>query len=538
MLEVLIVDDIPSQVDSFAATIPKDELGIGRIHKAYSGKEALKLYQEHTIHIVITDIRMPEMSGIELIRAIREMGRGVKIVVISGYADFEYAQSVVPYNTSGYLMKPVNPDQMRETLGKLVEEIAFEKKQQQEQQRDVYAFRENLPALQGGLLNRLLYGKGISNAELERKLYLLNLPFSPQQKAGLFIVRLEGKLQEYEKKDKELIEYAVTNMAEELFRDAFHLWYGRDHNEYLVFLVAAKEQTDGRELTVRNAMDVRAAALKKKAESLLNGKISIVLAENWAYFPEGVPGLYRSVIDGMRGIEETQQGVFVRIAGNLGQVSIGTLTSLYRPPLLIHLLDTGNWTQAEEKLIQIFSELKSVNYPPEHANEAYFAIASAYQYVAHKKGKLLSEFGASSFGLMPAAPSLKQLEKWAFDMLRSLREQMEDSSEKQSGLVDKVQKFIEENMNDGLSLQSIAAHIGLHPAYLSRVYRAETGNNLSEYIHRYRMELASYLLRNGDKKIYEISQIVGYQAVPHFIKRFKAFSNMTPQEFRDRTELS
>jgi len=540
MLEVLIVDDIPSQVDSFAATIPKDELGIGRIHKAYSGQEALKLYQEQNIHIVITDIRMPEMSGIELIREIRETGRKVKIVVVSGYADFEYAQSVVPYNISGYLMKPINPDQMRETLGKLSVEIAVEKRRQQEQHRDVYAFRETLPSLQGELLNRLLYGKAIPDAELERKLFLLNLPFSSQQKAGLFIVRLEGNLQEYERMDKELIEYAVTNMAEELFRDAFHLWFCRDQNEYLVFIVSAKEITDAGGQTLRNAMDVRAAALKKKAEHLLSGNISIVLAESWTYFPTGVPVLYRSVIDGMRGMEETRKGAFLRISGNLDQAQfqIGTLASLYRPPLLIHLLDTGNWNQAEEKLLQIFAELKSVNSPPEHANEAYFAIANAYQYMAHKRGKLLSEFGVSSFGLMPAAPCLKQLEKWAFFMLRSFREQAEDSSEKQTGLVDKVHQYIEGNMNDRLSLQTIAAHIGLHPAYLSRVYRAETGNNLSEYILRYRMELASHLLRNSDKKIYEIAQILGYQAVPHFIKRFKAFSTMTPQEFRDRRGLS
>ncbi|MFX3634559.1 MAG: response regulator [Candidatus Pristimantibacillus sp.] len=538
MLEVLIVDDIPSQVDSFAATIPKDELGIGQIHKAYSGREALKLYREKNIHIVITDIRMPEMSGIELIREIREMGRKVKIIVISGYADFEYAKSVVPYNTSGYLMKPVNPDQLRETLGKLTEEIACEKKLHLQQQRDVYAFRENLPALQGELLNRLLYGYSIPDAELERKLFLLNLPFSLQQKVGLFIVRLEGKLQDYEKMDKELIEYAVTNMAEEVFRDAFHLWFCRDHNEYLVIIVSAKERTDVNEQVLRVEMDVRAAALKKKAESLLNGSISIVLAENWTYLTEGIAGQYRNLIDGMRVIEENRQSVFLRIAGNLDQVKIGTLTSLYRPPLLIHLLDTGNWIHAEEKLIQIFVELNSKNYPPEHANEAYFAIANAYQYIAHKKGKLLSEFGSSSFGLMPAAPSLKQLEKWAFFMLRSLREQSENWADKQRGLVDKVHKFIEENMNYDLSLQTIAADIGLHPAYLSRAYRAEAGNNLSDYILRYRMELASYLLRSSDKKIYEIAQMVGYQAVPYFIKLFKAFSNMTPQEFRDRRGLS
>lgn len=333
---------------------------------------------------------------------------------------------------------------------------------------------------------------------------------------------------------------AVANMAEEVFRDVFHLWFCRDHNEYLVMIVSAKERTDAEadEKALRIAMDVRAAALKKKAESLLSGSISIVLAENWTYLTEGISGLYRSLIDGMRVIEEKRQGVFLRIAGNLDQVQIGTLTSLYRPPLLIHLLDTGNWVHAEVKLIEIFTELNSKNYPPEHANEAYFAIANAYQYMAHKKGKLLSEFGASSFGLMPAAPSLKQLEKWAFFVLRSLREQSDEASDKQNCLVDKVHKFIEENMNGNLSLQSIAADIGLHPAYLSRIYRAETGNNLSDYILRYRMELASYLLRSSNKKIYEIAQLLGYQAVPHFIKLFKTFTNMTPQEFRDRTGLS
>lgn len=539
MLGVLIVDDIPSQVESFVATIPKDELGIGHIYKAYSGKEAWRLYQEHNIHVVITDIRMPEMSGVDLIREIRGTGRKVKIVVISGYADFEYAKSVVPYNISGYLMKPVNPDQMQETLGKLVEEIASERKLQHEQHRDVYAFRESLPVLQGQLLNRLLYGRAIPGAELERKLFLLNLPFTLQQKVGLFIVRLEGKLQEYESIDKELIEYAITNMAEEVFRDAFHLWYCRDQNEYLVFTVSAKESDDVSDQTLRNAMDVRAAMLKKYAEPLLSGNVSIVLAENWAYFPEGVAGLYRTVIDGMRVMEETKNGVFLRIAGNLDQVQlpIGTLASLYRPPLLMHLLDTGNWLQAEDKLIQIFAELKSVNYPPEHANEAYFAIANAYQYMAHKKGKLLSEYGSFSFGLMPTALCIKQLEKWAFFILKCFKEQAEDAGEKQVSLVDKVHKFIEENMNDRLSLQLIAAHVGLHPAYLSRVYRAETGSNLSDYILRYRMELASHLLRNSDKKIYEIAQVLGYQAVPHFIKRFKAFSTMTPQEFRDRREM-
>lgn len=527
-------------MESIAATIPKEELKIGRIHKAYTGEEALKLYREQNIHLIITDIRMPEKNGIEFIREIREMGRQVKIIVISGYADFEYAQGVVPYNTSGYLMKPVNPDQLREILSKLTEEITRESKLQQKQQRDGYAFRDSLPAMRNEVLNRLLQGNNIPSVDLERKLFLLDLPFSINQEVGLFIVRLEGRLQEYDRRDRELFEYAVTNIAEELFKDVFHLWFCRDSNEYIVFIVSPKgnESTNAqsrKNATIdRNTMDVRAANLKKKAESLLNGSVSIVLATNAGTFPEGIPGLYRSVINGMRRIEEGRQGLFLRTEGNLEHVQIGTLKALYRPPLLIHLLDTGNWLQAESKLIEIFDELRSVDFPPEHANEAYFAIANAFQYMAHKKGKLLSEFGAPSFGLMPSAPSLQQLEKWTFFLFRCLKEQWDISAEKQTGLVEKVHQFVERNIGANLSLQSLAEHVGLHPAYLSRAYRAQTGNNLSDYILRYRMELASYLLRSSDKKIYEIAQTVGYQAVPHFIKLFKAFSNMTPQEYRDQ----
>ncbi|REE93124.1 two-component system response regulator YesN [Paenibacillus taihuensis] len=534
MLELLIVDDIPSQVDSIAATVPKEELGITAIHKAFSGEEALELFREHNINIVITDIRMPEMNGIELIKHIREMDRTVKIIVLSGYADFEYAQSVVPYNTSGYLMKPVNPDQLREKIGQLTEEIASETKQQRQQQRDVYAFRENLPALRSELLVRLLRDNGIPVAELARKLTLLGLPFGLQQEVGLFIVRLEGRLQEYENKDRELIEYAVANMAEEVFNDAFHLWLCRDSNEYLVFLAgSAGESGAGLDLY---ALENLAAVFKKKAEALLHDNLSVAIAMNGASFPEGMPGLYRSTIKGMRQAEDGKRGALLRIEDkSRDQNRIETLTSLYRPPLLIHLLDTGNWAGAEKKLVEIFDELKQAHYPPEHANEAYFSIANAYQYMAHKRGKLLSELGGATLGLMPAAPSLRQLEKWAFGMFRSLREQSEEGSEKQKvGLVDKIHAFIEQNLNDNLSLQTIAAHVSLHPAYLSRVYRAETGNNLSDYIQRYRMELAAYMLRSGEKRIYEIAQAVGYQGVPHFIKLFKAYSDLTPQEYRDR----
>nr|WP_256208591.1 response regulator [Paenibacillus sp. CF384] len=532
-----MVDDIPSQVDSIAATIPKEELGIERIHKAFSGEEALAIFREHSIQLVITDIRMPEMSGVELIQEIRRTNQKVKLIVLSGYADFEYAQSIVPFNTSGYLMKPVNPEQLRSKLEKLIDEIADELKVHNQQQRSVYAYRENLPTLRSELLSKLLSDGRVADAELERKLSMMELPFSSGQDIGMFVIRLEGRMQDYRRMDRALIEYAVMNMAEEVFHDAFHLWFCLDQNEYLVCIASPVGSRDGTFTGMdRSALDCRAAKLKKKAESLLNNSLSVAVAVNGTAFPEGLPKQYRMIVNGMRTIEkDSRHSVFMRVDDGPDTPAIGNMTSLYKPPLLLHLLDTGNWAGADKKLSEIFNELRSVHYPPEYANEAYFTIAGAYQYMAHKKGKLLSELGSSTFGLMPAAPSLAQLERWAYFLFRSIQELFGDQAEKQKvSLRDKVHLYVEQNMNGSLSLQTVAAHIGLHPAYLSRAYRTETGTNLSDYILKYRMELATYMLRSSDKKIYEIAQTLGYQAVPHFIKLFKAHSNMTPQEYRER----
>lgn len=101
-------------------------------------------------------------------------------------------------------------------------------------------------------------------------------------------------------------------------------------------------------------------------------------------------------------------------------------------------------------------------------------------------------------------------------------------------VVIKVNEFIESRLSEDVSLQAIADHIYLNPGYLSKVYKLETGENISEYLYRLRMNKAADLLRNTRLKIFEISEKIGYQNTPYFIKVFKSHYGNTPQDFRNR----
>ncbi|UUZ83326.1 helix-turn-helix domain-containing protein [Paenibacillus sp. P26] len=97
-----------------------------------------------------------------------------------------------------------------------------------------------------------------------------------------------------------------------------------------------------------------------------------------------------------------------------------------------------------------------------------------------------------------------------------------------------MQQFIEQHLAEDVSLQAISGHVYLHPVYLSKIYKLETGENLSDYVYRVRMDKATHLLLHSRDKIYEIAARVGYQRAHSFINVFKKHTGLTPQEYRDK----
>lgn len=547
MFHLLIVDDYPDQVESIASTIPFEELGIGEIYKAYSGVEALEIVKRCAIDIVITDIRMPGMSGLELMKRIREGSKTTKCIFLSGHAEFDYAKQAIELQSSYYLLKPVATDELIRTLTSVISDLHAEWKDIASHQRAIYTLREHLSLLSGELLNHLLQDRRYPKGVIANKMKMLDLPFQIGDRIGMFIVRLEDGFDELDDYDLSLMEFAVANITEEIFGGLYRIWHCKDSYDNLVFVLKAnKPREEVNELPAENGdeewrlIEKLASSLHRSVSVYLKRSVSIAVAEQTGGFPERLSRMHQICLSAIRRQIGSESDFFVTAREEPEQAIEGGLRVPYRPPLLIHLLETGSWEKAAGKLDDIFAELaEKWAESAEYAQEVFFTVMGSFHYVAHKNGRQLGEIvGGGMDGMTDGSNPVSSYKQFRDRVYTAFSKLMEDADhntkDSRSIIVKRVHHFIAEDVSRDLSLQAISDHVRLHPAYISKVYRTETGLNLGDYVLQKRMELAAKLLQDSRDKIYEIATQTGYMTTHYFSKVFKSYFGMTPLEYRER----
>lgn len=538
MLSLLIVDDEPAVVDTLAYTVDWEQLDIVTVYKAYSPTEALGILAEHAVDIMIADINMPRMSGLELTAYARQHYKHIRCVLLSGHAEFQYAREALKYGASEYLLKPAADEEIIAVMGRLVSQIREEWQEIVSRSRMANTLKESLPVLKDKLLNELLTGR-IGEADLRHSLGLYELPFSVGEEVRIMLIRKDESLPDYNERDFYLLEYAILNIASEMFADAYDLWSCRDGNGYLVILArgqagVVKEREGEDERAEKRRFDLLALQLQRNIGVYLKRIVSVIVSR-WGSLPRDIGPLYRQIIGQTRSRLANESGCF--LPGDLPEETSvhQPLLQLYETPSLHHLLDSRQWEEYREKLDAVIRLMRQMpNLSEEHVREAYTVISGSFYYYAHKHNRLLSDLAGGAEVLDRAVRSVQQLSEWAGYMLDKIRrsDQAEQRSAKEK-LAMKVREYVGRNLGIA-SLQTIADAVYLHPVYLSRLYKAETGEGISEYIHRQRMVKAAELLRSPSIRIYEISESLGYRNAAYFSKVFREQFGMTPQDYRDQ----
>ncbi|MFC3799169.1 response regulator [Cohnella sp. GCM10012308] len=540
MYTVLIVDDHKHQVDTMAATLPWDRYDITTIYRAYGGTSAIDIIDAHPVDIMITDIRMPGTSGLELIQYANERGKNVDCILLTGYAEFEYAKKAVEVHAIEYFIKPVRDEVLMEAIGKIVAKRRHERQHHQNYAYAASIVHRNLPLLRENLLLELLQEpESASGGKLDEKLAMYRIPFARGDAVKLLAIKFDPAFYEtYSQADMKLFKFAVMNMAEEQFSERFLIWPSQAHQDHLVLLIkpAAEggETQQGWDAENDALLEELAAKLLANAERYLKRNIGLFISDP-VLFPAALHQAYVSVNAMLLKAAKRQSGILSKPTAGTDR-ELKPLTALYRQPMLIQLMNAGNRDRVNDKLDAIFQELASEHADsPAHTREAYLHLLSAFTYLAHKKGKLLEDLvsPASVRAERTAIHSAKLLDAWSRVILDALfghePAKIEDNHRL---LVQKVHAFVELNLNKDVTLQSIGDFVYLNAIYLSQIYKDITGENLSDYILRARMEKAKMLLEGTSLRIYEITEQVGYQSPQHFIRRFKSYYGVTPEFYR------
>lgn len=540
MHQLLIVDDQPDLVDDLAEMLPWHTVGISTVHRAYSAPEALEIVMQHPIDIVITDIRMPGMSGLDLIEHIRASWKKIRCILLTGYDDFEYARRAMKSRANDYLLKPVEDRELLDAVSRAVTEIEEQWKEVSSLRNALQSVKKNLPILRDHLLLDMLDGRRMG--DFRERLELLELPFAPSKPVCLMLLRLEDHFDHFDGQDASLMDYAVTNIAAEIFADDFALWQTKDRYGYVAILIQPLVGRTIAERAIGEKIEMKALQLQHNVKRYLKGTVSVLIS-HWGTMPGDVRNIYEQSVAHFRqhigGEREFLLSVGGQANGADGQAQIASVLShLYEPPLLSHLLEAGQWDAMQNKLDAIFAELEHKwSRSHEHILETYFVIASAFSAAIHKNKLWLADILGEDFQRLVGSPqfhTIQQLREWTDRIVAKTRKAMEtESRDSRSAIVKKVQEYVQANLGEA-SLQSIAAHVYLNPSYLSKMYKMETGEGISDFLFRLKMEQAIHKLTQTNEKIYEIATSLGYAKTSYFIKLFKDKYGMTPQEYRDR----
>ncbi|RAU94196.1 response regulator transcription factor [Paenibacillus sp. YN15] len=516
MWRIAIVDDDFQVLRGLRMIIPWAELDAEFAGEAIDGEQGLELVRREEPDIVITDLYMPGISGIEMIEKLRGEGYQGRFVILSGYTDFEYARQAIRLGVEDYVNKPITVEQIRDVLFRVInrlEELYLEKMEKNELLQFVQHYEKQISRDQlASLLNGTIHA---SSAEVKLPPPMSRWTDHDQLVAVLEVVRTD-RVANISAADWHLFRFAMSNVTNEVleqeWKESDFVWlFGpysaivlhidRDEADEAVTLRA--EKLIG--TLVRNIMQYLGLAVKVATGERKTSWMELKVSADEAFQAlESAPGQSHGV-EFVRRLAQLMQsgqtdGMWEQIRGYISRQeaagSGGDLKVFYK------VLATEMWT--------------------------------LIQYAAQQAGKPLGEEEENVQAEVAQAETvMNQADLYAFLQAKVKLIGMRKEppiGRKHKAAVDFMMSYIHEHYAEDLTLDDLAGQLFISKNYLNQLFKKVTGETFMNYVIRVRLEKAKALLLEGNLLIYEVAERVGYQNVPYFSTLFKKYCGMNPSD--------
>lgn len=536
-LNILLVDDEEFILDYLEESIQAMPLGINTIFKASSVDEALEIFNAYDIPIIITDIRMPEKTGLDFLEILSQQQKMAKTILLSSYSDFEFAKTAIQHGAVDYLLKPIMEDELEQVLQRVIHEINVEKKRRYELEATRGSLKIATSKMKEYLLLDLFHGKKYTDSELQEQISDYQLEIKLHERCVIITIQLETAIDgnQRTKEESDLFANAILNIMEELLfgdiSNIANLWFCRDFNNFINFVIPLRVVNDDFNLALNKFNQ-----FKTIVNDLFKTNLSILVSPPFD-FNQDLHTHYLKVLNHfLKNIEDEGDSVHI-LDDSFLPSNYKTLTILNENPTLLYLMENNRWSEVTSKIDEVLDELDhETNYSNSQLIEVFYYLYSCFSYMSQKYGQENIEL-INSLTLFHNPFNLHSTDQIR-DLAKSFISQFSQFGNKKdtenSFLISQVNTFIKQNMSKDVSLSTISDHVYLHPVYLSRMYKKETGENISAYILRLRMEKAATLLTTTNKRVSDIALEVGYQKPQYFINLFKETYQTTPQRYRNK----
>lgn len=515
MYKVLIVDDEKMIRMGIKKVIPWSTIGIEEAYTAASGKEALEILKKEKIHIMITDINMSEMTGIELMQKISELYEGLKIIVLTGYDSFEYARECLHLHVSDFFLKPIDEKVLTETIRKQVAALDHQKDVTHKEiiTRRVQGTAEQLELEQ--IMKNLIHNK-VNRANVNETLFI---KYQYDKEQSLQVAILVPELYMKAKAGEETFTaLSIKNICISMVdaQNAGITFMDDDGKIIMVFFDKGNENEIVEQLEQLNNIlkDEFSISLKVVVGSIVKGFFNLMISYNDAiYLLSHEKENIREIVQSYQ--SQNKADIFKDIYQELKAAMNANIVNI---EYVLKVFDT--FCKATD----------SYNLTVNYIRKCCFEIASSmyFIYLSDSRENETNRLDGLIQSLIYAS------KEEALEVTKAFLSQI-SGYEEVSGheIVMQATRYINENLAQDLSVSSIADNLYITPNYFSRLFKRVKREGCNAYIVRKRIEKAESLLEKTNFKTGKIAMLVGYNDTNYFSLAFKKHTGMAPTQYRE-----
>lgn len=504
MFKIVLADDEREEREGIAYLIEKYGYPF-KITYAGNGKEALDHIYRHETDILFTDVKMPVMDGLELARAVYEYDSGIKIIIFSAYGEFDYAKQALEANAVSYLLKPIEVDEFRKLMDHVLDDITAEKEEKRyREEKDKNSFHN--------ILYKAFTMSKINEHEMKDiQTYLFG------RDGSYMLIHIEFMDSFFDLYEDEFMRCAETYLGKDLYYIEFY------PNEAYILLGNKKlhQKKELSEQLLKIFRDLRGAVSKDNqlavivsrpvstVEELLKQQEKIVhiqdeifgyhdkiiFADDYyssaEHYVKDIEGISRELRESIEILDaeliEKESGNLIKVIEGSGQIS-----RIYIQNML-------------------YSMIKALcdRVRPENLDELLIRAERLFQ--MKDPGGMLKEYQeAMSLLLIRIGPK-----------------------DDRSGIISEIKNVVELEYRKDIGLDYVADQVNLSPAYVSYLFKKETGQTLVKYITDKKMDRAKKMLGDRNLKVMQVAKSCGYENQSYFNKLFKNYFGVTPKQYRE-----
>lgn len=514
MYRLLIVDDERRVREGLLSHIDWASLSIQPCGAADDGETALPMLEQMRPDILLTDVQMRRMSGLELSTKAREILPELEVVFISGYSDSEYIREALRLKAVDYVYKPISLQEVERVIRQVTAKLDERARTSAAQSRMQSLLEKSLPLLQERFLCDWWQGRWTNEREILQRIEQLKIPFDARLPMVPLVLGIDSS-----ELEENLAQLALCEAIREGFPRA-------------LTCVCAREI----DVLIQPADGTEAKALPGRLENLL-ARLS-QREEDAVCASAGIGAAVQSTADFANGIASARAALQNRFFLSGSRVLFfdpeedrpPCTMPLKMPELLEEHLRAGNRDALERCILEALDRVRQRK-DMEDARTLCMQIALSVE-------AALKSCGAQAGLALPfcseaqSAGTLDALQASLLQLVGRACGRMESLRAARGGTADAVHGVIEARLSEKLTIEMIAQQLHYSPSYLSMLYKQETGKTIGDAITAARMREAMRLLRETDDMIYEIAVRVGYHEQAHFARLFKRMTGMTPKDYR------